>query len=237
MKLKDKIVIITGASEGLGKELAIKISENGAQVILLARTEKNLIKVNKEIQKIGGKSEYKVCDVTDFDQAKKTIDYVKKKYGSIDILINNAGIWFEGPTVKHSPEMVKDLFMTNSLAPIYMTQLVLPIMENNANGGIIFNVVSDSGLHPSGEWGVYVATKFAAKGFTDSLREEMKGKKIKVLGLYQGGMNTNFFLKAGFSKPNQPWMMDPKEVAEIIIFMLSRSDNIDMKELEVGRHK
>jgi short-subunit dehydrogenase len=233
---KGKVAVITGASEGLGREVALLLAKERFYVILLARNENNLKKVKDEIAKNDSTSEYFVCDVTDHQQVAKIVEKIIQKYQKIDVLINNAGIWFEGPTESHTAEKVKELFMTNSLAPIYMVQSVLPYMREQ-NEGTILNIVSDSGLHPSGGWGVYVATKFAAKGFTDSLREELVGTKIKVLGVYQGGMNTNFFLKAGFSKPNQPWMMDPIEVAKVVVFMLTRPDNIDMREVEVTRHK
>lgn len=235
MNLKNKVVIITGGNQGLGEALAYRLAKEGAYLILLARRE-NLLKLVKDrIVKSGGKADYFVCDVSDYKQVRRVIDQITKKHQFVDVLVNNAGIWFEGPTLTHPPEKVKELFMINSVGPINMVQAILPSMIK-VGKGIILNVVSDSGIYPSGNWGIYVSTKFAAKGFTDSLREELKGTAIKILGFYQGGMNTNFFKKAGFSEPNQPWMMDPNNLANILIFMLTQPDDIDMQDVVVKKH-
>jgi len=207
MKLKNKIVVITGASRGLGRVLAIKLAKEGANIALVARTEKDLSKVKS---KIGAKqSEYFVCDVTSSDQIKRTVKEIVKHFGNIDILVNNAGVWYEGPSENHPSDKLEAMFDVNILALINFTKNVIPIMKNNYSGQI-FNVASRAGVQPFGSWGPYAATKYAVRGYTDSLKEELSGTGIKVHGFYSGGINTGLFESAGFKKKDSQVLMEKR---------------------------
>ncbi|KKW10184.1 MAG: D-beta-hydroxybutyrate dehydrogenase, partial [Microgenomates group bacterium GW2011_GWC1_49_7] len=85
------------------------------------------------------------------------------------------------------------------------------------------------------DWGIYVSSKFAARGFTQSLRLELAKTNIKVMALYPGGMNTDLFIKAGNQNKNEPWMMDKEDVVEIILFMLTRPKDMVIHELVVRK--
>ncbi|MDQ6985442.1 MAG: SDR family NAD(P)-dependent oxidoreductase [Candidatus Dojkabacteria bacterium] len=115
-----------------------------------------------------------------------------------------------------------------------MTREVIDRMMANKYGQIL-NVSSIAGIEPSGDWGVYTATKYAVRGFTDSLKKEFEDKAIKVMGFYPGGMNTEIFKTAGFDSLNEPWMMDVNEAAEIVVFMLTRSIDVSMDHVEVRK--
>jgi len=125
------------------------------------------------------------------------------------------------------------------LGTIYMTRSVLQLMKNE-NYGTIINVSSTSGLPTGGHAGesVYMASKYGVAGFTEGLKKEISEEKrnIRILGFYPGGMNTGFFAKSGQEKDTSGFM-DPKEIAEIIVFMLERSDSIKMDHVEVNRNK
>jgi len=231
MDLKNKVVIITGASDGLGRSLAIKIAENGAKVALVSRSEEKLKAVKKEI---GSAGEYFVCDIGQPNQVKTTVKTIVEKFGSIDILVNNAGIWLQGKTEEVNQEKIQAVYNANILGLIYMTQAVLPILKTRSEA-TIFNVVSDSGIDPAADWGIYVGSKFAARGFTQSLRLELADTNIKVMAIFPGGMDTDLFVKAGNQLKNEPWMMNREEVAEVILFMLTRPKNIVIQELLVRK--
>src|SRR3989344_2831091 len=236
MDFQNKVAVITGASRGLGKEIAILLAEQKAKLALVSRSENELNKVKEEI---GPNAEYFVCDISNSKAVEKTIVEIHQKFGKIDILINNAGIWFEGLAEKHPPEKVKELFDVITLGTIYVTTSVLPILKKQAEGQIL-NVVSGAGIEtPGAEMGPYspyTAAKYAVTGFTKSLEEELKGTKIKVMGIYPGGMNTPLFKKAGFDyTENENWMMDKKDVAKIILFMLSQPKDVIIDHLVVRK--
>lgn len=233
--LKDKIILITGASEGLGKEITLKLAEEDCKLALLARTESKLIEVKKIVKEKESECEYFVCDLTSPEEITKAVGGVKEKFGGVDILVNNAGIWFEGPTVEHSKEKVQQLFALNVEAPIFLTQEVLPGMIEKGEGEIL-NISSKAGTLPNGDFGVYTSTKYALRGFTESLQLEMQGKGVKVQGFYPGGMNTQLFNSSGFKKVDEPWMMDIKDISEIIVFMLKQPSDILMTRMDVGKY-
>lgn len=231
MNLKNKVVLVTGASDGLGRSLAIKLANNGAKIALIARSEDKLKQVK---EKIGKQVEYFICDIGNPDQIKTAITKIQKKFKSIDVLINCAGIWLQGPTDQTTPEKIVAMFQVNTLGLINLTSLVLPILKTRPNAAI-FNVISDSGIDPSPDWSAYVGSKFAVRGFTDSLKLELKNTNVKVMNLYPGGMNTDLFIKAGNQFHNEPWMMNKEDVADIIIFMLTRPQDIVINDLVVRK--
>jgi NADP-dependent 3-hydroxy acid dehydrogenase YdfG len=231
MELKNKVVVITGASDGLGRSLAIRLAKAGAKIALVSRSETKLNEVKKVI---GAFAEYFVCDIGQPDQVETTVKAVVKKFKTIDILVNNAGIWLQGSTEAIEPDKISAVFQANVLGLVYMTRAVLPLLKKRPEA-IIFNVISNSGLEPSGDWGIYVGSKFAARGFSESLRLELSGTKVKVMAFYPGGMDTDLFVKAGVDKRHEPWMMKKDDVTEIIEFMLTRPKDITIHAVEVTK--
>ena len=231
MSLKGKVIVITGASRGLGKAIAQRLVKEKAKLALIARTKKDLEVLKDELK---SECEIFVCDVSNEVLVKLTVKKIIQKFGRVDILINNAGIWYEGSTDKHSLEKIKELFLINSIGPIYLTREVLPYMKKQESGQVL-NISSSAGTRPDGGWGVYTSSKYALRGFTDSLKMELEGTGIKVMGFYPGGMNTTLFTTAGFKKENEPWMMKKEDIAEIIVFMLKTPDDVTMHHVEVRK--
>lgn len=239
MNLKNKVVVITGASKGLGKEVVLKLCEEKVKFALVARSEKELSKLKEIAKKKGCESEYFVCDIANDEEVFSTVKNIIKKFGRIDILINNAGIWFEGPLESHTPEKVREVFDVVTLGTIFFTLAVVPYMKKQKSGQI-FNVVSITGIEAprkeNGQYSVYTSAKFAIRGFTEALEEELKGTGIKVMGFYPAGMNTEIFKTAGFKyKNNEDWMMEKKEVAEIIVFILNSPKGLIMDHVVVRK--
>lgn len=239
MKLKGKIVLITGSSQGLGAEVARKIASQGANVILLARRERFLKLINKEIIEERGKSEYIVCDIRDLGEVKKTVGKIKQKYGKIDVLVNNAGVWTDDELEKADPHKRESALMTNVLGHIQFTQVTLPIL--NQKEAIIFNVISSAGVSdiPSGNninWKTYGASKWGMAGYTHALKESLRDTNIKVMQFFPGGFESNLYENAGRSNPhNQPWMMKTEDVADVVLFALTRPRDVYMEKIVVTK--
>ncbi len=237
--LKDKVVLITGGSKGLGKAVALKLAEKGANLALLARGEEELKKAVVEIrQKFQTKVEGYICDVSRPEQVQDTVKNIIKDFARIDILINNAGIWWEGDLEEHSDKKLRELFETNTLGYIYMVKYVTPIMKKQ-KGGQILNVASVVGADIEDEWSEfapYTATKHAVRAFTESIRKEYAKDNIKVMAIYPSGMDTEIFESAGFHYgKNAEWMMKKEKVADIIVCMLSQPADVVLNHIEVRK--
>ncbi len=231
MKLKDQVIVITGGSEGLGKAIAESLIEDGAKVIILALNEGTIVKT---VGSLGENAEGFVCDIRDKSAVHKAFEKIYKKYGNIDILVNNAGIWFEGEIEDHPEDAVNNLFDTNVKGPIHTIQEALPRMKKRKKGQI-FNVISTAGVNAEVDWPVYVATKHALRGLTDSLRAYLQGSGIKIIGFFPGGMDTKIFDTAGFPKGETDWMMKKEDVARIVRFILAQPDDVIMDHIEVKK--
>lgn len=237
MQLKNKIVVITGASQGLGEALAYKVAKEGAKVALVARSENLLKKVKETIEKEKGEAEYFVCDIRNLENIKNAVGKIMKRFGEIDILVNNAGVWTDDEIEKNNPEQARLALETNVLGNIWMTKEILPMMKKQ-NKGYIFNIISTSGLADwdNTSWQTYGATKWAMAGFTKSLKDSLKSTKIKVTGFFPAGIDTNIYENVGKEDyHNLPWMMKKEDVADIIVFALSRPDDVLMERIVVTK--
>lgn len=236
MELTSKVVVVTGASDGLGRSIAIDLAKHKAKIALLARSEDKLKEVKQACAEAGGEAEYFLCDVSDAAQVASAILEVKHTFQKIDILINNAGIWAAGPIESYPIERISALFSTNTLGTIYMTRAVVPLMKE-VGGGQILNVMSIAGVETVDAYGIiYTATKHAVHGFTQTLKEELKGTNIKVMGFYPGGMATNILKAAGIDMPSSSdQSMNTKDVAEIISFVLTRPEDVVIDHFEVRK--
>jgi len=234
--LTGKIVVITGASQGLGKQLALQLSALDTKLALIARTKTDLTKVATEISKNGGSAEYFVCDITNLSQVQTTFENIVKKFGTIDILVNGAGIWTTDELEQRNPELIEKAFLVNSVGPIYCTKQVLPIMQNKSSGHIL-NVISKAGLDitDNKDWPTYTATKWAVTGYTKAIEHALVDTKIKVSAFYPAGFESNIFETAGeIDAHNQPWMMRTADVANAIVTMLNTPDDLVIKSIELS---
>lgn len=151
MDLKNKIVVVTGGSDGIGRHICLKLAAQGAQVALLGRDVERLARVEQEARAAGApKAAGIVCDLQDVAQINAAITKIQTDFGGIDILINNAGIWHKaGPLDTISPEMLEATVQTNLTGLMQMTQAALPAIRA-ADEGAILNVISKSGVVAQG---------------------------------------------------------------------------------------
>ena len=235
MDLKDKVAVVTGASRGLGGEIARLLAKEDCKLALVARNEESLKKLALEL---GEGSKYYICDITDDKAVKVTFQKIVKDFGRVDILVNGAGIWAEGKFEEHSLEGIRKLFEVNTLGAINCCYSVVPLMKEQRSGRIL-NVISVAGVETAGDMGPYspyTATKYALAGFSKSLEEELRGTGIKVQAIFPGGMNTELFKTAGLNyKDNEDWMMDKRDVAKIVVYMLSQPEDVVIDHLVVRK--
>lgn len=235
--LENKVVVVTGASQGLGKALSIEIGKLGGKVVMIARTKKLLNETKNLIIKNGGEAEYFVCDVTNYRQVKKTVEKIIQKFRNIDVLVNGAGIWTTDEFEEKTSELIEKSFKVNSIGPIYMIKSILPLMKKN-NSGHILNVISKAGLDldENGDWPTYTATKWALTGYTKALKYQLKDTKIKVSAIYPDGFESNIFETAGeIDAHDQIWMMKTSEVVEAILYILNQPEELFIGSVELSK--
>jgi short-subunit dehydrogenase len=157
---------------------------------------------------------------------------VLAKQGSIDVLINCAGIYAEGDLTAMDPERIKAVLDVNALGTIYMTRAVLRGMQQRGEGRII-NIISQSGLYGRADHAVYAASKWAVTGFTKSLIEMLKGTKITVTGFYPGPMKTKIFEKAGLAVDTSGFL-DTADVVRALRSAIDAPANVAIPELGIN---
>jgi short-subunit dehydrogenase len=193
MIFKDKTVIITGGSEGVGAATARLFAEAGANLVLVARNKKNLDVIAAELR---DKTRVEIfpMDVTDADAC---VDLFKKaafEFGHVDILINNAAYHARGAVRDVSADDLGRIIDVNLKAPIMLTRLALPSLEE-AGGGVVINVASLHGRFPSAGSTTYSASKFGLRVFSLALHEELRDTGIKVAVISPGAIDTGFIME------------------------------------------
>lgn len=211
-----KVVVISGGIDGVGKKVAqLLVTDcSGYKVIILSPNKEKIKTVSKEIN-----CEYTVTNISDWEQCDKCIENIVSKYGAVDILINNAGLYIEQELELNDPEHIKKVISVNTLGTIYLTKAAIPFLKSSAPSRII-NVISQSGLVEQTGKTVYSASKWAITGFTKCLQLELAKYNINVTGIYPGKINTNMFKKIGIEK-DMSNAIDPTDIAKTIQFILS----------------
>jgi len=177
--IANKVVVITGASSGIGRAVALALAREKAKLVLVARREPLLQSLAEEVRSGGGSALVLPLDLRDRNHVNTMIATTREEFGRIDILINNAGFGYLG-TVEETPAaVVREIFTLNFEAPLLASQLVIPIMKAQG-GGHIINVSSVVGRRGLPLNGIYCATKFALQGISESLRLEVKDAGIDV---------------------------------------------------------
>jgi uncharacterized protein len=189
--LKDKVVVITGASSGIGAALAVLLASLKAKVVLSARRERMLEEVSCKIKNAGGTCTVIPADISKRDDAERLIHQTAKKLGRLDILVNNAGRGHFSSIEDTTDEMIQNMFATNVFSLWYTTRPCLVYMKRQGSGHII-NVASMAGKLGYPYNSAYVAAKHACVGFTHALRQELIETGVDASVVCPGGVSTEW---------------------------------------------
>ncbi len=212
MELKNKTVLITGASKGMGNSIAKRLAQDGANLILVARNEENLKDLVKNLG--GGNHKYYACDLSDIEQVIRLSENISKDFVKIDVLINGAGIGVYKPIEEVSFDEWKKSLSVGLDAPYFLTQKLLPLLGKSEKS-IVINIGSGMGVIPAPGRSVYCSMKFALRGMTLSLAEEFKRTKVQFVLLTLGSVLTGFGPKTIEEKKNEgKAYLTPEWVAE-----------------------
>ena len=222
MNLKDKIIVITGSSQGFGQALAKLFISEGAKVIISSHDKNNLKTAAKDLS-----ADYFLTDVTSPKDMKKLGEYVFKKYGVIDLWVNNAGMQIAPSLVENIDiKKLRHLFEVNFFGYFYGCQTALVYMKKQGKG-VIININSTAGLEGKPEIAAYASSKFAIKGLTEAMRQEIQNSNIQIFGVFPGGMKTDIYKEKYPSDLDQ--YMEVESVAKKVIDNLkSNNPEIDL---------
>ena len=219
-----KNIVITGGNDGLGKSIAKQLINNN--IIIVSKDEEKLIKTSKELN-----CDYRVCDVTDYNQVDSTINSIINQYGKIDVLINNAGVWLAGDLTETDYERISNCIDVNTKGPIYMTKAVLKKMYERKEG-LIINVCSQASFDNDDFSTVYNASKWAMRGFNRSIQKSAGKKGVKVTGFYPGFMQTELFKKAGNDYDTSTGL-EVEKVAKAVEFIINCDSDVIIPEFGI----
>jgi len=218
MILKDKTVILTGGSEGVGLAAAGKFADAGANLVLVARGKRKLEQAAEALRE-RTRVEIMPMDVSDAEACVNLLKKTEFEYGRVDVLVNNAGYHARGPVESVQADDLGRIVDVNLRAPIVLTRIALPYLRESG-GGAIVNVGSLAGRTPTPGSAVYSASKAGLRAFTYALAEELRGSGIKVALVSPGPIDTGFIMSdmdavsdLTFSQP----MSSADEVAQTII--------------------
>ncbi len=221
---KDKTVIITGGSEGVGAATARMFAEHGANLVLVARSKRNLERIGEELRS-KTRVEIVAMDVSDADACVNLYKKAEFEFGSINVLVNNAGYHERGPVESVSVDDLAAMIDVNLKAPILLCKLAIKYLKE-AGGGAIINVASLAGRTPVPGAATYSATKFGLRAFTFALGEELRGSDIKLAAVSPGPIDTGFIMSniddvtdVTFSQP----LSTAEEVAQEILNLVANN--------------
>ena len=227
------ITIITGGSRGVGKQLAKEFLLKGENVAIISRTKSELKKTREELSKLTTNDVIAyVGDVSDEKFVKEFYEDITKKY-NITCLVNNAGVGRFGTIYDNNKKMLDEVFPAIVYGTILMTTYALPHLKQSKDIVKIVNVISQSGIRAFKFESVYCSAKWAQEGYAQCLRAETFGTNIKVINVYPGGINTEFwkdnrnYVKVGV----EDTFASPEEVAKIIVDNLYNKETLILKDL------
>jgi short-subunit dehydrogenase len=184
-------VLVTGASQGIGRALAAAAAKRGGKVIASARSAELLDELVKEVRTAGGTIEAVVSDITSPADRQKLVEAADRYFGGLDVLINNAGIGATGHFMDSKPDTLRQIFETNFFALCEVTRLFIPVLKRGTTPAIV-NISSVVGRRALPARGLYSASKFAVAGFSEAIRAELAKDGIDVIVVNPGLTQTNF---------------------------------------------
>ena len=236
MKLKDKVIIITGASSGIGRETALLFAEEGASVVATARRKERLEEISKDAEGLEGSITAVVGDMAKDEDLKNIIDVTLEKFGRIDVLVNNAGVLDNfTPLADLTDELWDWVIKINLTSPMKLTRMAVNVMLEQKSGNII-NISSVGGLHGSRAGTAYTASKHGLVGMTKNVAYMYANDGIRSNVVCPGGVDTEITdnleahefgtARVMSGAENAPRSASSKELADTLLFLASDDSSI-----------
>ncbi|MCW3791582.1 SDR family oxidoreductase [Paenibacillus sp. LS1] len=236
--IQDKVVIITGASSGIGEATAKELAAKGAKLVLAARREERLKEIQDVITQSGGQVIYKATDVTSLEQMNELAAYALKEFGKIDVLVNNAGIMPQAFLAKNKVDEWNQMIDVNIKGVLYAIAAVTPHMRERKSGHVInLSSVAGHNIYPGGT--VYCGTKHAVRAISEGLRQEeaMSGTNIRVTNISPGAVDSELLettsdteMKAGLDEFYKT-AIPAESIARAISFAIEQPADVGINEM------
>ncbi len=216
--LGGRVILITGASRGLGRALALACAGEGANLVINSRSESSLRPVAEEAEGSGAEVLAVAADVSVRAEVEKLVDGAVRRFGRIDVLVNNAGLLGPRVTIEEYPEDEwRRVIDANLTAPFLLSKAAIPCMPE---GGSIINVVSGVSVEGRAEWGAYSVSKFGVEGLTQILAAELKDRGIRANAVDPGGMRTEM-RAAAYPDEDPQTRITPEENTAVFLYLAS----------------
>jgi short-subunit dehydrogenase len=232
-RLTDRRALVTGASSGIGRALALELARHGVDLVLLARREDRLAEVAGQISQLGRRAICIVGDVTDRAVRGQALAAAQDQLGGLDILINNAGVAAHGRFADASPERVRPIMEVNFFAPVEFIREAIPMLREGVQP-IVVNIGSILGRRGSPHKSEYSASKFAIHGFSEAVRPELARLGIDVFVVAVGPTQTEHFEHLLEGTAKLPWGDPPRRAADDVSRSIVRGIEHNRHEIVTG---
>ena len=236
--IEDKVVVITGASSGIGKAIAKELAKNGVKVILGARRKNELERIVMEIRNNGGKAIFSETDVTKKTDLIDLVALAVKTFGHLDVIVNNAGISELGRIDELDVQGWEKMIDVNLKGVLYGMAAAIPIFKEQKEGHIV-NIISTSGIKIVPMQGVYAATKNAIRTIAEAFRQESDGT-IRITGISPGLVKTglvdemgNQEIKKAILNNMEQFAIEPEAIANAVIYAISQPKDVEVGDISI----
>ncbi|MDU7036135.1 MAG: SDR family oxidoreductase [Staphylococcus simulans] len=229
-ELNKKVAVIIGASSGIGKGIALKLSNEGATVVLVARDEKKLDQVSTELRKAGAKN-YEIisADVTNREDIDRAVQQAVEEFGKVDILVNSAGQMKSSAITEGEVQAWDDMIDVNLKGTLYAINAVMPHFQQQQSGHIV-NIASISGFEVTKSSALYSATKAAVHAITQGLEKELAKTGIRSTSISPGMVDTAMTSDTDWGSRK---MLEPKDIANAVVYALTQPSHVNVNEITV----
>jgi len=231
--LDGKVAIVTGASRGIGRAIALALGREGAAVVLAARSMERLAEAAELVREAGGRAEPVITELTEEGSIRHLVKVTRDKFGRLDILVNNAGTTHSARLEETRTEDLDRCWAVNARAPFLLCREALPLLRK-AEAGYIVNISSVVGVKGYPLQSAYTASKHAIRGMSISLAEELRGTNIRVHVICPGAVDTGMVQNV---RPDirQKDLIQPDEIAELVLYLVTHRGNAVIDELHIRR--
>lgn len=237
-QINGKVVVITGASSGIGKWIAMELAKCGAKVVVGARRGDQLKRIVEEIRDVQGEAIFVQCDVSKKEDLVKLVNAAVSQFGKIDVLVNNAGVCQLGLIESLDVEGWEEMIDINLKGVLYGMAAAIPVFKNQQSGHII-NIISTSGIKIVPMQGVYAGTKNAVRTISEAFRQESDGK-IRITGISPGVVKTDFAdniknkdMKEVILKNMDQLAIHPVAIAQAVAYAIGQPDHVEVGDIVI----